>query len=487
MTSDRPVLVELQDAYVLRGHVAALRGLSLTISGGERLVLRGPSGSGKSTLVSVIAADLAVSAGAAHVLGTDTSNLSTSERRRLQSSGMGLVNQRTALDLFTELTCLENVALQSRIVGHGSAEAKRSALEMMDRFGVLGVAERRPRTLSGGERQRVALAAALAHRPKIIVLDEPTGELDAQSAAAVYDTLADTASEIDSALVLVTHDARAEHIATRVISMEDGRFSTERVRDHQATLVVDRQGWVWLPAQDRATAGIGTRAVGHAVAGQLTLHGTGDDQAAITAPTRTPFAGSRLSVVDASDLVVPVGPDRRLGPLSFAVHNGQLAVLTGRSGTGKTSVLSALLNPTKAIEGSLHVVRSSDIACMPQTTAFSERQSALENLHLARSLRSEPHADPNPLLTSLGLLELARRPMTELSGGERQRVALARALFTEAPLILVDEPTSQLDRLGAARVLAALFEATAQGRSIVCATHDDLLIEAADVQITLDQ
>jgi ABC-type lipoprotein export system ATPase subunit len=514
MTTRTRPLVELDNLYVLRGGssegasrsrprhrgtaAAALRGLTLHIHGGERIVVRGPSGSGKSTLVSVITAELAASAGSAVVLGRDTSRLSAREVRVLQRTGMGLVSQRTGLDLFPELDCVANVALQSRLAGRSAREAATAAMEMLERFGVAELANARPSVLSGGERQRVALAAALAHGPKIVVLDEPTGELDAQNAAGIYRILRDLGTETDSALVLVTHDLEADRIATRVLTIDDGRVSTERrpatgtgeVADHRsddvASLVVDSQGWVWLPRHDRSLAGIGALVRSEPAPGAITLvnQDTGPET---PVPVEVPrYAGQPMAAVSCSDLVVPLGEGRTLGPIDFEAHAGQLVVLTGRSGSGKTSILSALLGQRTPLSGKLQVFTADRISCMPQATAFSERQSVGENLALATVIRGEPKTDPEPVLAALALTGFLDRRVSELSGGERQRVALARVLTSLASLILVDEPTSQLDRRLAAQVVAALQNATAAGRTVICATHDELLIEAADIVVALD-
>ena len=483
------LLIEIDNAYVLRGGgtpadknelrsrrgpsratvIAALRGLTLHIGGGERVVVRGPSGSGKSTLLSVITAELPVSAGSACVLGQDTSRLSLRDVRAFQRSGMGLVSQRTGLDLFPELSCLANVALQTRLAGRSTHEASVVAQDMLERFGVGELANARPSVLSGGERQRVALAAALAHGPRIIVLDEPTGELDARNAAEIYRILSEFGTETDSALVLVTHDVEADRIATRVITIDDGRVSTERLARSVSSgrelspngpadpdtsnasevaplLVVDDQGWVWLPRHDRVVAGLTQRVRSQPSAGSITLFGDPPDASTENTTAIARYDGPSRVVVRCRDLVVPLGESRTIGPLSFDGLTGSLVVLTGRSGSGKTSILSTILGRRAAVAGELLAPTGRDIACMPQTTAFSERQSVAENLHLAQVIRGEVPIDPEPVLASLGLVGFLARPVADLSGGERQRVALARILVGNAPLLLVDEPTSQLDR-----------------------------------------
>ena len=246
---DEPV-IDIEDAFVLhRGRVhdvAALRGLSLRIDPGERIVVRGPSGSGKSTLVAAITGQVTASAGQVKLFGHDISQLDHAAAVRLRTAHVGVVSQRSGLDLVEELDCLDNVALQTRLSRSSRADGRRAAAAALERLGLTHLARRRPSSLSGGERQRVALAGALAHGPGLVIADEPTGELDASSADQVYDFLRDHAERTRAALLIVTHDARAERVATRVLTIDDGRLSEEKVGG-RASLVVDGRGWVRLP------------------------------------------------------------------------------------------------------------------------------------------------------------------------------------------------------------------------------------------------
>ena len=145
--------------------------------------------------------------------------------------------------------------------------------QALGRLGLDHLAHRRPASLSGGERQRVALAAALAHGPGLVIADEPTGELDAASADEVYDFLREHAERTGAALLVVTHDARAERVATRVVTIHDGRLSQEAL-DGRNSLVVDGRGWVRLPDALRADTGIAGRVVATALDGSISLVGS---------------------------------------------------------------------------------------------------------------------------------------------------------------------------------------------------------------------
>ena len=243
-------VIDIEDAFVLhrgRTHdVAALRGLSLRVDPGERIVVRGPSGSGKSTLVAAVTAQVRASAGRVRLFGHDMSQLDHAAATRLRTVHVGVVSQRSGLDLIDDLDCLDNVATQARLAGYSRHAGRRAAAEALDRLGLEHLAHRRPASLSGGERQRVALAAALAHGPGLLIADEPTGELDASSADEVYDFLREHCELTGAALLVVTHDERAERVATRVVTIHDGRLSQEDARRSQLT--GRRRAWVGPPA-----------------------------------------------------------------------------------------------------------------------------------------------------------------------------------------------------------------------------------------------
>jgi ABC-type lipoprotein export system ATPase subunit len=492
-------LIDIDDVVMLHAgvehDVAALRGLTLRVEAGERVVVCGPSGSGKSTLISVVTGHAKPSAGRARLFGVDVGRLGDREARALRAR-IGIVSQRSAYDLLPEFTVAENVALQARLAGSSYREARRRAIDQLGEFALDHLADREPRTLSGGELQRVALAAALVDHPALVVADEPTGELDAGSAATVYEQLASYCAAHGAALLLVTHDYAAERLAQRVLTINDGRLSDERVGGHD-TLVVDRRGWLRLPDAARRLAAVGDRVVAAADANGVVLrppvpvacHEKADG------PQRGQLAAvaQQDPVVVLDQATIDVGGRTRLGPLSVELCKGSLVTVSGPSGTGKTSLLSALMGRRPLESGHLHQrgVSRETVSCCPQAPGFAETASVVDNVQLGRALRHQPIAgaaasERDGMLARLGLLGMADRPVAMLSGGERQRVAVARALLTDSVLVVVDEPTSQLDRATANLVVEVLRAAARAGRCVVCATHDPDLIAAADRLIELD-
>ena len=335
--------VDVHDLFCLydapTGSVAALRGLSLHVPTGERLVVHGPNGSGKSTLLGVLAAEIAPSAGAVRVAGVDLTGADDATRTTLRRDRLGLVDQRARRSLRPELDVVDNVALQLRVAGRSREDARTAAREALARLGLEHVAGRRPETLSGGEAQRVAVAAALAHRPSVVLADEPTGELDAGAADQVYDVLAAAVADLGATLVLVTHDPRASRVADRVVRIRDGRLSEQwdPAAPHSETLVVDDRGWVRLPDALRHGAGAATGAVAVATDDGVLLRGTGA-AIATTAPA-APAGHARGDVVATlAGVRVDHAGTTVLDGLDLDVHAGTLTVVSGRSGVGQVDV-----------------------------------------------------------------------------------------------------------------------------------------------------
>ena len=488
---DGPV-IDIDDAFVLhRGatrDVAALRGLSLQVGRGERLVVRGPSGSGKSTLVAAVTAQVRASAGRVMLFGHDMAQIDHAAAVKLRTAHVGVVSQRSGLDLLDDFDCVDNVALQSRLYASDRVSARGVARQTLQRLGLEHLAHRRPITLSGGERQRVALAAALAHGPGLVIADEPTGELDAISADQVYEFLRDHAEQTGAALLVVTHDARAERIATRVVTIHDGRLSQETMNG-RSTLVVDGRGWLRLPDAMRADAGVDRRVLATASARGIEL--TGSSPVTVVeppTPTAADAGGGDVAVtVDAAEIRLETVT---IGPVTMTLRRGEITVITGRSGSGKTSLLSAVLGlmPPAAGVVKQHV---DSVSCAPQTAAFADQQSVTANVDLVRALRAEPALDAadggDRFVSALGLGGLESRPAGALSGGERQRLAVARALAVRADLVVLDEPTSQLDRATARLVAAAVRHSADEGACVVCASHDEELIAVADQVVDLGE
>jgi putative ABC transport system ATP-binding protein len=206
------------------GTVTAVRDVSVRIAGGEYIAVRGPSGCGKSTLLHMLGCVDAPSSGVLTFDGHDVARMSDSERSLLRLRQIGFVFQR--FFLLPMLTAAENVELPMSEAGAGRRERQARVAELLDYVGLAARAGHRPSQLSGGEMQRVAIARALANRPRLLLADEPTGELDATTGAQIA-ALLDRVNGDGTALVIVTHDADLAHRARRVLTMRDGRIESE--------------------------------------------------------------------------------------------------------------------------------------------------------------------------------------------------------------------------------------------------------------------
>jgi ABC-type lipoprotein export system ATPase subunit len=210
------------------GRVArrVLDGADLEVEAGEVVAVLGRSGSGKSTLLHLLGGLDRADAGTIEVAGVRVHELDERGLTNLRRRHVGFVFQ--FFHLIPELTGEENLLVPARLAGGGNGAVRR-AHELIARLGLADVRDRLPHTLSGGEQQRFALGRALVRDPELVLADEPTGNLDAESAATVLRLLRAAATEHERAVVLATHDAEAARMADRVVHLERGRLRAEPV------------------------------------------------------------------------------------------------------------------------------------------------------------------------------------------------------------------------------------------------------------------
>ena len=224
---DKPPVVQLENLekiYQLgKTTVHALRGVSLTVREGEFTVVMGPSGSGKTTLLNLIGTLDKPTSGRALIDGEDIAKMNDGQLTRLRRHKIGFVFQFH--NLIPVLTAFENVQLPLLTSRTKRGEAEDRANELLDRVGLKERAGHLPDELSGGEQQRVAIARALANRPRIILADEPTGDLDTQTGYEVVRMMYEVARQEHAAVVVVTHDPIIAERADRLLEMRDGRIT----------------------------------------------------------------------------------------------------------------------------------------------------------------------------------------------------------------------------------------------------------------------
>jgi putative ABC transport system ATP-binding protein len=212
------------------GEVQALKGVDLTLAGGELTLLMGPSGSGKTTLLSVLGCMLTPTRGTVRIRGQATTGAGPEDLAKLRRQHVGFIFQ--SYHLFPTLTAAENVRLVLDVRGERSSRARAKALEALATVGLSHKTNSFPRELSGGEQQRVAIARAIVGDASAILADEPTAALDSENGHAIMTVMAEIARHSNRAVLVVTHDPRILPFADRIVHLEDGRIVGEERPTH---------------------------------------------------------------------------------------------------------------------------------------------------------------------------------------------------------------------------------------------------------------
>jgi energy-coupling factor transport system ATP-binding protein len=485
------------------GEAAALQGLSLEVQAEELLVVYGPSGSGKTSLLRLLAGLDRPSSGLVQVFGADVPRLSGRVLAGYRARTIGYLDQHYWRILSPELPVRDLVGLRLALGAASPRAWRRRADELLEHVGLRGRGDALPAELSGGEQQRVALCVAVAHRPRLLLADEPTGELDLRTAGPVYPLVREVARSIRCSAVVVTHDPRWSRVADRTVHIRDGRVSEERRGRSDALLVVDEQGWVRLPEELRARAGIADRAAARLSDRDLVLRG-------FAPPTQTAGTARHERSHEGGSVVAAVKGVRKsygrslvLDGVDAAFRRGTLHVVTGRSGSGKTTLLRLLLGLEDPDEGRVELdgadlgaleradrarLRRRCVGYVSQQALLVAQLTARENVELGLALHGRGRDHAAAALDAVGLTRRADHRLARLSAGEVARVAIARAVAAEPALLVLDEPTARLDEANA-RLVAGLLAHLAHelGAAVVCSTHDPAVIEYADDELPLDR
>ncbi|WP_253705423.1 ATP-binding cassette domain-containing protein [Brachybacterium sp. P6-10-X1] len=422
-----------------------IAGLDLVIPAGQRVLLAGASGSGKSTVLRALAGLLDPETGE----GTGAPGAPD----RPGAHGLLLQNPADALVAASIRRDVafgpENAALPRPAIRQRVAAALPAARVDLD-------PERAPLETSGGQQQRIALAGALALGPEVLLLDEPTSLLDAETAEQVRSAILATAE--DRTLVLAEHriEPWLPH-ADRLV-----------VLGPQARILLDVDAATALSEHRDALVAAGILEDGNGASARARRCPSDGDGRSVRAHAGTVAALHRVLV-----------PERGLTrPVDLTVRAGRLGVLTGPSGAGKTTLLRVLTAAAPPAHGSVRRPDLSRIATVPQDP---------EHSFVAATVREELLASPwaddeelaDQLLERAGLVPLARANPHRLSGGEQRRVAIVAALAQKPELLVLDEPTVGLDARRGEAVLGLLEDAASRGCAVLAASHDPALIARA--------
>jgi energy-coupling factor transport system ATP-binding protein len=494
------------------GGSAALQGLTFTVREGEIVVVFGPSGSGKTTMLRILAGFDRPSSGRVDVLGVDLRRLGRRKLDDFRGRFVGYADQHYSAALAPELTARELVALPLGLAGVARDRQLERADALLDLVGLADRGQAHSFELSGGEQQRIAVAAAVSRRPRLLLADEPTAELDSGNAANVYRLIEQVVRTESASAIVVSHDPASTVIADRIVYVRDGRVSGETGRDgdERESIVVGRGGWIRLPEDFLHRSRIVTRARARIEGSEIVISG---DEAvpepanALAEPRRLPAQGA--AVAELRRVGKLFGSGRRttevFADFSARLGESRLTVVTGPSGSGKSTLLNLIAGLELPSEGEVVVLgevvssldrsaraalRRTQLGVVGQDASLVPFLSAHENVELTLAARGLPRGDAaaaaTEALASVGLAELAGQRVARLSMGERQRVAIARAVAARPKLLLADEPTARLDAANAVEIGALLSRlVTEGGTTIVCATHDPLVIEQADEEFVL--
>ncbi|MFN2594255.1 MAG: ABC transporter ATP-binding protein [Actinomycetota bacterium] len=453
------------------GAAPVFAGVSFDVTEGSFVLVTGATGSGKSTLLRAMNGLVphfsgGSMSGRVSVDGRDTREVPP---RRLsdvvafvpQDPDAAFVVDRVEDEL---AYAMENLNVDQSVM-------RRRVEETLDLLALADIRDRSVRTLSGGERQRVAIAAALTPRPRILLLDEPTSQLDPQGAEDVLAALQRLVHDLGLTVVIAEH--RLERVAgfvdtaigcvsgtASVTTGSPGEVLTELDSGPPVTKVGRALGWDPPPLTVRDA---------RRFAASISL----------TTPEDEPVVQHDRELVRAKGLSAGYGTGPVLHSVDLSVRAGEIVAIIGRNGAGKTTLLRCIAGARAPLTGSIAIdgglpEPGHNVALCPQ---------APETILFASDVAAEISVgdrDAGDLLESFGITELAGRHPRDLSAGQRMLVAVAAIAATRAPVLLLDEPTKGLDPDSKEKLVDFLEELASNGNAVVCATHDiELVAELA--------
>lgn len=434
--------------------VVALRGLHLNIAAGECLVIKGPNGSGKSTLVKLMTGFFTPTAGRILVGDQDIAEV---DPLRLRREFVASIDQRG--NLLNDITILQNIALAYALVGQSSTSSKKLANELLENHEIGHLAHRFPDQLSAGERQFSSLLAAMAINPKVLIADEPSGELDNESAEVMYRLLKSLARQ--ATVILVTHDTRAEAYADRVVRIREGRISEEWHPGEEEQSVIDPFGWMRIREKPSHS----------------------------TRKGKTTNAIERHILLSGVDLALYYGSKKIFSGVNIEGSAGKLIAFSSTSGSGKSSLLRILAGIQNPSQGNVFIKEQvlKDLSREDRAKIRNESVGFLsQGGSKVSSISLADHFAGRDVVLGDAYKSRLNRPLSAFSGGERARIELLKVLADQKPIFVLDEPTSQMDESRSAEATDLILSRVRDGALVIVSTREQSLLDGADHVITLD-
>lgn len=451
----------------------ALDGVSIAVPEGSFVTLCGESGCGKSTLLRLMKPYIQPRGAISGDILFDGQSLDLLDEREAARQ-IGFVAQNPEGQIVTDRVWHE-LSFSAESVGIPPQNIRRRVSECAEYFGLERLFESDTMSLSGGEKQLVSLAAAAALHPRVMLLDEPTSQLDPIAAQGLIDTIVRLNRDFGVTVLIAEH--RLEEllpVSDRVIVLEKGRVIADCAPRSLAETLPDGHAMLAaLPAATRIFAAAG----GESEAPLTVREGRANELCrrflAENAPQQRHIAPkTEKPLITAKELWVSYGGAQTdaIKSASISLYGGEVYALLGGNGSGKTTLLKAIAGIVKTVGGKITRARGAKLAYLPQNPCELLGEETAEAELTARGISPEKAEE---MLAQFGLFgALARRNPLDLSGGEQQRLALAVLLSQEPDVLLLDEPTKGMDAQSKQRFAQRLRGLAAQGIAVLTVTHD---------------
>lgn len=457
----------------------ALNGVNFWVKRGDYVSIMGPSGSGKSTLFNMIGGLDKPNQGRVFIDEVDIAALDTVELAWLRCHKVGYIFQ--SFNLIKVASALDNVMLPMTFAGMQQVDAQQKAAELLKKVGLGDRILHKPVQMSGGQMQRVAIARALANDPAIILADEPTGNLDANTGLQIIDLLREMNEVMGVTVITATHDYKMLSVSDRIAWIRDGQL----IRYEERGDVAIEEGHIQAAQKGtNLTVSVGDKSDASAK----------DDDSVIVSAKGV----KRLYKMGEEKVWALNGVD-------VDIKRGEYLSIMGPSGSGKSTIFNMIGGLDIPTEGSVKIdgretrdmdqyeaayLRCSKIGYIFQTFNLIPVMTALENVMLPLTFSGmedeQAEKKAKAVLDLVGLGHRYDHRPDELSGGQQQRVAIARALANDPVIVLADEPTANLDTKTGEEIINMLEKLKKDlGVTVISATHDHKMLAASDRVIYL--